>query len=224
MPPFAITRTIIGEANEETRPVFEEKARAMNAPIVFAEDNPHNDAARLMTDLRGSYQQKNANTILTAIDNLKDLNISEEHIKTGLANVCRFTGLKGRWQTLCKKPLTICDTGHNLAGWQYLSRQIAEQECKRTHIVFGMVDDKDIDGVMSLLPRNAIYYFTKACSHRAVASETLLEKGRSAGLTGKAFSSVPQAYKAAVSSAKANDFIFIGGSTYVVADLLKNCF
>ena len=218
------TRTIIGEANKETRPVFEEKAREMNALIVFAEDNPHNDAAMLMTDLRGNYQHKNVNTILTAIENLTQLNITEEHIKTGLANVCKLTGLKGRWQTLCEKPLTICDTGHNLAGWEYLSRQIAEQECERTHIVFGMVDDKDIDGVMSLLPRKAIYYFTKADTHRAVASEKLLEKGRIAGLTAEAYPSVEQAYKAAVLNANANDFIFIGGSNYVVADLLKNCF
>ena len=218
------TRTIIGEANKDTRPVFEEKAREMNAPIMFAEDNPHADAATLMSDLRGDYQQRNANTILTAIDNLPEMSIKAEHIKEGLANVCRLTGLKGRWQTLCEKPLTICDTGHNVAGWSFLSRQIEKQECNEKHIVFGMVDDKDIDSVISLLPRKATYYFTKADTHRAIAPETLLRKGKSAELTGEAYLSVKQAYKAAVANAREDDFIFIGGSNYVVADLLKNCF
>lgn len=218
------TRVIIGEATSETRPVFEAKAKEMCAPICFAEDNPYENAADLMTDLQGAYQRKNANTILTAIANLPELNISNDNIRRGLANVCTLTGLKGRWQILAQHPLTICDTGHNVAGWQYLSRQIAQQPCDALHIVFGMVDDKDIDTVMDMLPKNAKYYFTKAETHRAINETVLKEKAETRGLSGNAYSSVQQAYNAAKKNAEDNDFVFIGGSSYVVADLLKNCF
>ena len=218
------TRVVIGEATSETRPVFEAKAKEMCAPICFAEDNPYENAADLMTDLQGAYQRKNANTILTAIANLPELNISNDNIRRGLANVCTLTGLKGRWQTLAQHPLIICDTGHNVAGWKYLSRQIAQQPCDALHIVFGMVDDKDIDTVMDMLPKNAKYYFTKAETHRAINETVLKEKAETRGLSGNAYSSVQQAYNAAKKNAEDNDFVFIGGSSYVVADLLKNCF
>ncbi|MBO5205060.1 MAG: bifunctional folylpolyglutamate synthase/dihydrofolate synthase [Prevotella sp.] len=218
------TRVIIGEATSETRPVFEAKAKEMCAPICFAEDNPYENAADLMTDLQGAYQRKNANTILTAIANLPELSISNDNIRRGLANVCTLTGLKGRWQTLAQHPLTICDTGHNVAGWKYLSRQIAQQPCDALHIVFGMVDDKDIDTVMDMLPKNAKYYFTKAETHRAVNEMVLREKAEERSLSGSTYSSVAQAYNAVKKNAKDNDFVFIGGSSYVVADLLKNCF
>ncbi|MBO4963765.1 MAG: bifunctional folylpolyglutamate synthase/dihydrofolate synthase [Prevotella sp.] len=218
------TRVIIGEATSETRPVFEAKAKEMCAPICFAEDNPYENAADLMTDLQGAYQRKNANTILTAIANLPELSISNDNIRRGLANVCTLTGLKGRWQTLAQHPLTICDTGHNVAGWKYLSRQIAQQPCDALHIVFGMVDDKDIDTVMDMLPKNAKYYFTKAETHRAINETVLKEKAETRGLSGNTYPSVAQAYNDAKKNAKNNDFVFIGGSSYVVADLLKNCF
>ena len=218
------TRVVIGEATSETRPVFEAKAKEMCAPICFAEDNPYENAADLMTDLQGAYQRKNANTILTAIANLPELSISNDNIRRGLANVCTLTGLKGRWQTLAQHPLIICDTGHNVAGWKYLSRQIAQQPCDALHIVFGMVDDKDIDTVMDMLPKNAKYYFTKAETHRAINETVLKEKAETRGLSGNAYSSVQQAYNAAKKNAEDNDFVFIGGSSYVVADLLKNCF
>jgi len=218
------TRVIIGEATSETRPVFEAKAKEMCAPICFAEDNPYRNAADLMTDLQGAYQRKNANTILTAIANLPELSISNDNIRRGLANVCTLTGLKGRWQTLAQHPLIICDTGHNVAGWKYLSRQIEQQPCDALHIVFGMVDDKDIDTVMDMLPKNAKYYFTKAETHRAVNEMVLREKAEERSLSGSTYSSVAQAYNAVKKNAKDNDFVFIGGSSYVVADLLKNCF
>lgn len=218
------TRVVIGEATPETRPVFEAKAKEMNAPVCFAEDNPYKNAAHLMADLKGTYQQKNANTILTAVANMPELKVSDDDIRQGLANVCALTGLKGRWQTLAQHPLTICDTGHNVAGWQYLSRQIAQQPCDTLHIVFGMVDDKDVNTVMDMLPKNAIYYFTKAETHRAVNENTLKEKAETKGLSGNTYHTVAQAYNAAKENAKENDFIFIGGSSYVVADLLKNCF
>jgi len=218
------TRVVIGEATPETRPVFEAKAKEMCAPICFAEDNPYENAADLMTDLQGTYQNKNANTILTAVANLPELNVGNDDIRNGLANVCTLTGLKGRWQTLAQHPLTICDTGHNVAGWKYLSRQIAQQPCDALHIVFGMVDDKDIDTVMDMLPKNAKYYFTKAETHRAVNEMVLREKAEERSLSGNTYTSVLQAYNAVKKNAKDNDFVFIGGSSYVVADLLKNCF
>lgn len=218
------TRVVIGEATAETRPVFEAKAREMEAPITFAEDRPYRNAAELMTELHGSYQQNNANTILTAIDQLPELNISPDDVRRGLAGVCRLTGLKGRWQTVSEKPLTICDTGHNAAGWQYLSSQIAAQPCRMRHIVFGMVDDKDVDTVMKMLPHGARYYFTKASTHRAISEEILMSKAQIIGLTGNTYPSVQQAYKAAKEQAEDTDFLFVGGSSYVVADFLKNCF
>lgn len=218
------TRVIIGEVTPETRPVFETKAKEMDAPICFAEDNPYMNAADLMTNLKGIYQQKNANTILTAVANMPELKITKENIHHGLANVCTLTGLKGRWQTLEKHPLTICDTGHNVAGWQYLSKQISQQPCDTLHIVFGMVDDKDVDAVMDMLPQSAIYYFTKAETHRAINEQILKEKAEAKGLFGNTYPTVSQAYNAAKSNARENDFVFIGGSSYVVADLLKNCF
>lgn len=218
------TRVIIGEATQETRLVFEAKAKEMDAPICFAEDKPYKNAADLMTDLKGIYQQKNANTILTAVANMPELKITKENIHHGLANVCTLTGLKGRWQTLEKHPHTICDTGHNVAGWQYLSKQISQQPCDTLHIVFGMVDDKDVDAVMDMLPQSAIYYFTKAETHRAINEQILKEKAEAKGLFGNTYPTVSQAYNAAKSNARENDFVFIGGSSYVVADLLKNCF
>lgn len=218
------TRVIIGEVTPETRPVFEAKAKEMDAPICFAEDNPYMNAADMMTDLKGIYQQKNANTILAAMANIPELKITDEVIRQGLANVCAKTGLKGRWHTLEQHPLTICDTGHNVAGWKYLSKQISQQPCDTLHIVFGMVDDKDVDAVMDMLPKSAMYYFTKAETHRAINEKKLKEKAEAKGLSGKTYPTVSQAYNAAKNNAKENDFVFIGGSSYVVADLLKNCF
>lgn len=218
------TRVIIGEVTPETRPVFEAKAKEMDAPICFAEDNPYMNAADMMTDLKGIYQQKNANTILAAMANILELKITDEDIRQGLANVCAKTGLKGRWHTLEQHPLTICDTGHNVAGWKYLSKQISQQPCDTLHIVFGMVDDKDVDAVMDMLPKSAMYYFTKAETHRAINEKKLKEKAEAKGLSGKTYPTVSQAYNAAKNNAKENDFVFIGGSSYVVADLLKNCF
>ena len=121
-------------------------------------------------------------------------------------------------------PHVVCDTGHNLAGWEYLSRQLKNVKCRDMHIVFGMVDDKDVDGVMKLLPANATYYYTRANNKRAIPEEKLLEKGNAIGLRGKAYPTVEKAYKAAMEVASRNDFVFVGGSSYVVADFLKKGF
>ena len=242
---------VIGETTAETRPVFEEKAKSNNAPLVFAEDEkevlgaePQPDGTilyhtlhygELKGELGGLYQTKNTNTVLCAIRQLEQLGIlcrctvpenqhqCQEEINDALLHVCQLTGLQGRWQTIRRNPLVICDTGHNLAGWEYLSRQLKEVKCRHMHIVFGMVDDKDVDNVMKLLPTNASYYFTKADNHRAISEHVLLEKGLQNGLSSSAFDTVEEAYRTAFDTASTDDFIFVGCSSYVVADFLKKC-
>ena len=211
---------VIGETTPETLPVFQKKAAAKSAPLHLAE--AFEVAHDYDFELKGLYQQKNKQTILCAVNCLKDVfTIPEEAIKKGMAHVCELTGLTGRWQTLQTRPLVICDTGHNVGGWQYLAEQIKAQTCKTLRIVFGMVDDKDIYGVMSLLPKDAIYYFTKANTPRAMSEQSLLVFGQQMGLAGNSYPSVGEAYSAATKAAGGGDFIFIGGSNYVVADFLK---
>ena len=229
---------VIGEALEETRPVFLEKARAEGSPIIFAEDQPcvvqtspsesggmdyETSMGRIHGQLGGLYQVKNTNTILAAVEQLcqAGLHITADDVKLGFSQVCQATGLMGRWQRIQEKPLVICDTGHNVGGWLYLSGQIKSHPCRKRRIVFGMVDDKDIDTVMDLLPTDAVYYFTKASSKRAIDHQTVLQKGITRGLTGQAYASVEEAYHAALADADPEDFIFVGGSSYVVADLLS---
>ena len=137
--------------------------------------------------------------------------------------MCSLTGLQGRWQKIGDAPLTICDTGHNVPGWIYLSEQLKSVKCDKMHIVFGMVDDKDIQGVMDLLPKNATYYFTKANNKRAVSENVLKLYAQGKGLEGESYPDVKTAYDAAKGAAQINDFVFVGGSSYVVAELVKNC-
>ena len=209
---------VIGETTKETRPVFENKAKEMDAPIFFAEEIDRSECDQYEFELKGSYQKKNLRTILCATKRLPF--IHPEHIQKGLTNVCKNTGLMGRWQTLSTNPLIICDTGHNVGGWKYLAPQISSVPCDRLHIVFGMVDDKDIRNVLSMLPKNAVYYFTQANNHRAIPAPQVGELAKEYGLSGNTYPTVAQAYEEAKSSASENDFIFIGGSSYIVADLL----
>ena len=209
---------VIGETTKETRPVFENKAKEMDAPIFFAEEIDKRECDQFEFELKGSYQKKNLRTILCATKRLPF--IHPEHIQKGLTNVCKNTGLMGRWQTLSTKPLIICDTGHNVGGWKYLAPQISSVPCDRLHIVFGMVDDKDIRNVLSMLPKNAVYYFTQANNHRAIPAPQVGELAKEYGLSGNTYPTVAQAYEEAKSSASEKDFIFIGGSSYIVADLL----
>lgn len=209
---------VIGETTKETRPVFENKAKEMDAPIFFAEEIDRSECNQYEFELKGSYQKKNLRTILCAMKRLSF--IHPEHIQKGLTNVCKNTGLMGRWQTLSTNPLIICDTGHNVGGWKYLAPQISSVPCDRLHIVFGMVDDKDIRNVLSMLPKNAVYYFTQANNHRAIPAQQVGVLAKEYGLSGNTYPTVAQAYEEAKSSASENDFIFIGGSSYIVADLL----
>ena len=210
---------VIGETTPEPRNVFLNKAKEMNAPIFFAQEYNNPIANELDFELKGSYQEKNKQTILCAISHLP-LPISPSSVKEGLSHVVELTGLMGRWQTIREHPTVICDTGHNVGGWQYLSQQIKSQPCKNLHIVFGMVDDKDIDTVMNMLPTNATYYFTQAKTKRAIPANIVEEKGKEHHLKGYVFPQVADAYKAALHHANEDDFIFVGGSSYIVADFL----
>ncbi|MCM1079757.1 MAG: bifunctional folylpolyglutamate synthase/dihydrofolate synthase [Bacteroidales bacterium] len=224
---------VIGETTAETRTVFLEKAEALNAPICFAEDNAIAFDGEF--ELKGYYQEKNRRTILNCLTPLFrqlkahgiDIKNATETVKHAMSHVCEITGLQGRWQIISEKPLTVCDTGHNVAGWQYLSRQITETflslpapESKTLRIIFGMVDDKDIDTVMALLPKDAEYYFTQAETHRAIPATDVMQRAGQHNLKGKAYTSVGEAHEAARMESSVHDMLFIGGSSYIVADLL----
>jgi dihydrofolate synthase/folylpolyglutamate synthase len=239
---------IIGETTPETRPVFEAVAKETGAHVVFAEDDPEvlkteitNSSIHYLTkhygniqgELKGIYQEKNANTILTAVRKLEELGYmyrfndnsrpedKGKEVANGFLSVCEITGLKGRWQTISEHPKTVCDTGHNVAGWEYISRQLSMVRCNKMHIVFGIVEDKDLDGIMNLLPKDATYYFTKAANKRSVSENVLKIIGEQKGLIGESYPSVIEACQSAQKAAAPDDFVFIGGSSYVVADFLQ---
>ena len=208
---------VIGETVPETKEVFLEKASQMEAPILFAENFDISKYQDYDFQLKGSYQEKNRRTILCAAHQLE---LPEEAIRQGMLEVCQTTGLMGRWQQLQSSPTVICDTGHNVGGWEYLSEQIRKQSCRQCRIVFGMVDDKEIDKVMAMLPKDAVYYWTQAETKRAVDVSQVKALGDSLSLQGTSYPDVLTAYHAALNEAAADDFIFVGGSSYVVADLL----
>lgn len=224
------TPVVIGEYLLETLPVFQKKAEEMNAPLILAQDRVGQYSLPEF-QLKGACQERNLQTILTAADELVRLGVllDNEAVAKGCAHVCDLTGLRGRWEVISDSPLTICDTGHNLAGWEYLAPHIVKvydekkTECAEAQlrIVFGMVDDKDINAVLELLPKNANYYFCQASTHRAIPVEKVVELASAHGLEGKRFDNVTKAYESAKADASSDDFIFIGGSSYVVADLLS---
>ncbi|MDY4410009.1 MAG: folylpolyglutamate synthase/dihydrofolate synthase family protein [Prevotella sp.] len=231
------TPVVIGEDLPETRPVFEAKAKAEQAPVTFALDKPEVTSStprttggrdydtrhygHLYGELGGDYQVRNTNTVLHALNLLKTkFHITDDNIAYGMAHVVELTGLRGRWEQVRQQPRVVCDTGHNVGGWQYLGKQIAAQPCRQLRIVFGMVDDKDIHTVMQLLPRKAVYYWVQATSKRAFPSAKVAEEGKKAGLNGADYGSVANGYQHALADAASDDFIFVGGSSYIVADFL----
>lgn len=229
---------VIGETTAETRPVFAARAREVGAPIRFAEDAPVvrssvalpdggreyrlSDGRTVCGELSGDYQEANMNTVLTAVEELhrQGIALSESDVEQGIAAVSGLTGLMGRWQRLHERPLAVCDTGHNVGGWNYLVGQIKAQPCRRLRIVFGMVDDKDIDRILAMLPREADFYWTQASSHRAIPAAQVAGKAAAIGLRGRSYATVGEAWQQALADASPEDFIFVGGSSYVVADLL----
>lgn len=215
---------VIGETTPETRPVFAEKAQAVQAPICFAEDHVPEEYSDMDYELKGLYQEKNRRTLLTALPLLKKAgyHLSEQAIRNGFAHVCELTGLMGRWQKLQDAPTLICDTGHNVGGITYIAEQLKQQTYRKLHIVMGMVNDKDIRGILALLPRDADYYFTKASVKRALPEAELARLANAAGLQGECYPDVPTAVRAAQEKSLPEDFIFVGGSSFIVADLLAS--
>lgn len=236
---------VIGEVVKETRPVFEQKAQEMNAPIYLAEEEQEviqhrfsrkgginyqtKNYGKIYGELGGFCQYKNADTILCAVSRLKErgFNLSDEDVRKGFSQVCEMTGLMGRWQTLQQNPQVVCDTGHNIGGFRWIVKQLKKVFFKINNvgatmrIVFGMVNDKDISGVLSIMPKEATYYFCQASVKRALPHEAIKNLATQYGLKGKSYPSVKDAYKAALNEADPKDFIYVGGSSFVVADLLS---
>ena len=175
---------VIGETTAETKPVFIAKATEVDAPIYFAEENGREDYPGVEYELKGIYQEKNKRTLFTALPLLKEAgyHIDEENVREGFAHVVELTGLMGRWQKLHDHPTLVCDTGHNVGGITYVVEQLRQQSCHQLHIVIGMVNDKDISGVLALLPQEAKYYFTQASVSRALPAEQLCQLATAAGL------------------------------------------
>jgi dihydrofolate synthase/folylpolyglutamate synthase len=213
---------VIGETNGEVkvRDVFALTANNLHSEISFADELYHEPVE---SELKGDCQVRNTQTILTALDSLRknypDLKITDEAIREGFLHVCEKTGLMGRWQTISQKPLVICDTGHNVAGWEYLSRQL-DRMPRPLHIIIGMVSDKDVTHVLKLMPHDAQYYFTQASVKRAMPVEQFAAIGKECGLTGNSYPDVATAYANALQNV-GNGSIFVGGSTFIVSDLLS---
>ena len=235
---------VIGETLPGTAQVFEDQARSVGSIIVFADQ--HAQLSRsyhtaqgqafyikqngveaplpVVIDLDGEYQQKNIITALIALQCLRrhaGVEISSESILPSLAHAAQTTGLCGRWQKLRDNPLTICDTAHNPAGWQWVKQQIGRCTYRKLHMVIGFVNDKDISGMLELMPNDAVYYFTKAPIPRALDETALKEKALEYVLNGNAYPNVDNAIEAALNNATEDDMAYIGGSTFVVAEALR---
>ena len=228
---------VIGESEGKVREVFKITADDRHAPICFADDSHiyavaerHNDYilykgtpwGDVRSELCGDCQTKNAATIMCALDCLgkQGFNITDEAVAKGFTNVCELTGLAVRWMKVGDSPTVICDTGHNVGGWSYLSERLLSFGNK-LHMVIGFVNDKDVSGILAMMPREAHYHFVKPSVPRGLDAEELCKKAADAGLKGSVSQSVEEGYKIALSQAKEGDIIFVGGSTFVVADLMN---
>lgn len=229
---------VIGETQSETEQVFINTAKSKNSEIRFADqeylvenlNNGHFNVFSAKTkttkeielDLKGCYQQKNLATVLLTVDvlNEKGFNLSEEIVNEALKSAAKNTGLLGRWQQIGENPRIICDTGHNEGGITLVTQQLRNEKYEHLHIVFGMVNDKEIDKVLALLPKSATYYFTRASIERALDENELMLKASKYNLVGKSYSSTQKALEAAKENASTNDLIFVGGSTFIVAEVI----
>jgi dihydrofolate synthase/folylpolyglutamate synthase len=234
---------VIGETRKESEGVFRSRAEDMNAPITFADrkyrcrlgsflnegvmrkftlTDLHDGTIRKgITPLGGDAQRKNIETVAAALDILSgSFGLTGENFLNGVAGVVAATGLMGRWQMLSQSPLTVCDTGHNREGLEYVVRQLKKIPKKALHLVIGFVNDKDLSSILPLFPHNARYYFTRASVPRALDEKVLLAEAARYGLNGSCHASVEEALKAARAAANPDDMIFIGGSTFVVAEVI----
>ena len=238
---------VIGETHTSTSAVFQQKAAACAADILFADQlynavnlrHVHHHGQNLMTldmvrgsrlfmerlvsPLAGLYQRKNIVTVMGACEVLRrtGFNLDDDIVRKGIRNVVKNTGLAGRWQVLGHSPLTICDTGHNEGGLTEVIAQIALTPHEHLHFVFGVVNDKHLAPILSMLPKNAIYYFCKPDIPRGLDEQLLQEQAMEAGLAGACYYSVNAAMKAARENAGKNDLVFVGGSTFVVAEVVS---
>jgi dihydrofolate synthase/folylpolyglutamate synthase len=213
---------IIGEREPEVAQVFISKATEVNAPIYFASDEMAN-AILPDCEMKGYYQDKNRRTVLTAIRELRRqnyFNIPDQAIVDGFAKVCHLTGIMGRWQLISENPRIICDTGHNEAGIKFVTEQLLHEKFTNLRIIIGMVSDKKIDKVLALLPKNAIYYFTKAQIPRALNEVDLQKQATEYGLCGDTYPTIEQALNKAKQDYIEGDLIFVGGSNFTVAEIL----
>ncbi|MFY7742028.1 MAG: bifunctional folylpolyglutamate synthase/dihydrofolate synthase [Flavobacterium sp.] len=211
---------VIGEFTTETKPVFVKKASETNSQFYFASELVNDTYP---TTLLGDYQIQNRKTVMQSIRILQQQNefiISEENIKKGFLNVIQNTGLAGRWQQLGENPKIICDTAHNKHGLSVVLKQLEKQKFEKLHIVLGVVNDKDLTEILPLFPKNALYYFCSPKNLRGLHPEILKQKAVEFGLKGKVYNSVSEAYKKAKEKSTAKDFIYVGGSTFVVAEIL----
>lgn len=210
---------VIGETQEEIVSIFKDLARKNNSKIVFADQEI---LEVYESDLLGTYQSKNAKTAIQAIKELKikGFKVSEQHLKEGLLKTVVNTGLLGRWQVIGETPKVVCDTGHNREGLSYVMNQIRHETYKALHIVLGVVNDKDLSTIIDLFPKKATYYFCKPNIPRGLNANQLKRIFTRHRLMGEVYDSANEAYKSALKNASPNDFIFIGGSTFVVAEII----
>ena len=208
---------VISEYHKETFPVFVEKANDENVELYLAEKTI---SKKYKTDLLGDYQQKNYKSAIQAVQLLKGFQIEEKHIKNGLLKVVSNTNLQGRWQIIQQTPKTICDTAHNKEGLQLVMQQLQKEQFEQLHIVFGVVNDKNLDKIFSLFPKHANYYFCSPKINRALSVGELQLKAAEYDLVGNVYNSVSEAYTEAKDYAVNDDVIYIGGSTFVVAEIL----
>lgn len=210
---------VIGEYTDETKPVFLAKAEENNAPISFASDLIDQI---YLSDLIGDYQFHNKKTVqqtISILNNQTNFKVSTEQLKEGLLNIVKNTGLQGRWQQLGENPKIICDTAHNKHGLAVVMNQLQNEKYEKLHIVLGVVNDKDLDSILPLFPKEAQYYFCSPDSARGLPAETLKNAAAKFNLAGEKFDSVESAFAEARQNASKNDFIYAGGSTFVVAEL-----
>lgn len=213
---------VIGEYTNKTQPVFLAKAEENKAPIYFAADLV---TEVFPSDLIGDYQFHNKKTVqqtIAVLNSENEFTVSDESLKSGLLKVVKNTGLQGRWQQLGENPKIICDTAHNKHGLAVVMNQIQKETFDNLHIVLGVVNDKDLDSILPLFPKNAQYYFCRPDSSRGLATEILKEAAKKYDLLGEKYDSVAEAFAAAKQNATKNDFIYVGGSTFVVAELPLN--
>ncbi|KJD37036.1 tetrahydrofolate synthase [Tamlana sedimentorum] len=210
---------VVGETQSETTPVFKLLADNNNASIMFADDCV---TETFESDLKGTYQEKNKKTVVCTVRELLALgySISKENLRSGFLRTIKNTGLMGRWQILQEDPKVICDTGHNKEGLVYVINQLNNETFNKLHIVFGVVNDKDLKPILPLLPKEATYYFCKPEISRGLNEKVLQKIFKDNDLHGRTYESVNESYKSALKAANVNDLIFVGGSTFVVAEII----